>query len=328
MNRINYTQTLRGSAFTAVIIATFTLGACASAPTSPQGSAEVRSKLTALQNDPELAPRARVQIREAEAAVREAEEPISRKVAKKDEGLGEHRVFMADRRVEIARAVAVRQLAEDQRKRLGEERDQARLQARTIEADRARSDAERARAETGRAQSEAEAARLARAESSAESQRMATQASEEAARHAAELQGQIDALQAEATDRGLVVTLGDVLFATGSSELQPGPNSNLNKLVSFLKKYPDQRVLIEGHTDSVGSADFNMALSQRRAEAVRNYLTREGVASQRLTTSGMGMDHPVASNATATGRLQNRRVEIVIERPQLKSPQATTGFRQ
>ena len=85
--------------------------------------------------------------------------------------------------------------------------------------------------------------------------------------------------------------------------------------MSFLNQYPERRVLIEGHTDNVGSADYNQGLSQRRADSVRYYLTQQGIASQRLSTDGIGMDRPVANNDTATGRQQNRRVEIIIENP-------------
>ena len=128
-------------------------------------------------------------------------------------------------------------------------------------------------------------------------------------------QRQIEALEAEITDRGVVLTLGDVLFATGSSDLQKDANNSLNKLVSFLNQYPDRQVLIEGHTDDVGSVEFNRGLSERRAESVRGYLRQQGIASRRLATAGLGMERPVANNGTAAGRQQNRRVEIIIENP-------------
>jgi outer membrane protein OmpA-like peptidoglycan-associated protein len=292
--KILTTQTVkRATRFGGLAFSSLVIASCAMAPASPQGAAEVRSKLTALQSDPNLADRARVELREAEAAVRIAEQPLP----EADAALGEHRVYMADRTVSIAEAKAATRYAEDQRARLGEERDEARLQARTREVDKARDEASRAR-------SAADAAQSSEAESAAV-----------AARQAAEYQRQIDALQAEITDRGVVLTLGDVLFATGSAALQGGADNNLNKLVSFLNQYPERRVLIEGHTDNVGSADYNQGLSQRRADSVRYYLTQQGIASQRLSTDGIGMDRPVANNDTATGRQQNRRVEIIIENP-------------
>src|SRR3984893_3423738 len=117
-----------------------------------------------------------------------------------------------------------------------------------------------------------------------------------------ELQRQIEVLQARVTDRGLVLTLGDVLFESGRADLKTGAPGNLNKLVFFLNKHPDRSVAIEGYTDSVGSEEYNQALSQRRADSVRSYLVRQGIGSGRLTASGMGMIDPVAGNDFASGR--------------------------
>jgi outer membrane protein OmpA-like peptidoglycan-associated protein len=241
---------------------------------------------------------------------------------------------MADRQVEIARARATTRYTEDQRARFAEERDAARLAARTQEADDARYDANRATAEANRATVEADRARADTARATAEADRARADtvaansaadaarraeaaSSAEAARQAADLQRQIDELQAEVTDRGLVLTLGDVLFTTGSAELQSGASDRLNKLINFLNEYPERLVLIEGHTDSMGSSEYNQGLSQRRSESVKYYLTQQGIATQRLSTSGMGEDQPIATNDSAAGRLQNRRVEIIIENPPL-----------
>lgn len=283
----------RGAVLMAVAFSSLLVTSCATAPDSPDGASQARSKLTALQNDPNLADRARVELREAEEAVRIAEQPLSDDEA----ALGEHRVYMADQKVAIAEARASTRYAEDQRAKLGEERDAARLQARTREVGQARDEATRARTAADAAQS---AERTGAAD---------------AALRASEYQRKIDALEAEVTDRGLVLTLGDVLFATGSAELQGNANNNLNELVSFLKEYPDRRVQIEGHTDNVGSADYNQGLSLRRAESVSQYLMQQGIASQRLSSEGIGMGQPVASNDSEMGRQQNRRVEIIVENP-------------
>ena len=128
----------------------------------------------------------------------------------------------------------------------------------------------------------------------------------------AELQRQIEAMNAKATDRGLVLTLGDVLFATGRSELRGGAVRNLDQLATFLRQHTERTAIIEGHTDSVGSASSNLTLSQRRADSVVQYLTRQGVGANRLRATGRGQDYPVAENDTASGRQQNRRVEIII----------------
>ncbi len=265
-----------------VLLSSLLLSACAMSPTSPDGSEDVRAKLTQLQQNPDMMTHARVELRDAEAAVELAEQPVD------DDAVAAHRIYMADRMVEIARAKGKAGSLEAERELLGEQRDEARLAARTREADRARAEAESARSSQ-------------------------TQAAALSAREAEELQRQIDTLEAEATERGLVLTLGDVLFATGSAELQGGTNQNLEKLVNFLKQYPDRQVLIEGHTDNVGSATFNQTLSRQRAESVRRFLVNRGIESSRLSVSGYGFERPVASNDTAMGRQQNRRVEVVIE---------------
>ncbi|MEO8224338.1 MAG: OmpA family protein, partial [Gammaproteobacteria bacterium] len=101
----------------------------------------------------------------------------------------------------------------------------------------------------------------------------------------------------------------------GKSDVKVGAASNLNKLVTFLEKYPDRTAAIEGHTDNVGSDSSNQALSQNRAESVRAYLVKQGVSARRLTATGMGEGDPVADNDSATGRQQNRRVVVVIDNP-------------
>lgn len=321
MKNLNSRLAFYGTRGSALVLTVLLVSACAMSPASPQGSAEVRSRLTALQNNPDLSGRARIELREAETAVRIAEQPLPDDEA----ALATHRVYMADRKVSIAEAKANTQFAEAQRTRISEEREEARLQARTREADRARSDASLARSDAERARNETDTARsdAARARVDSETARSAADAAQEseramagaAAREAEDYQRQIDALQAETTSRGLVLTLGDVLFATGSAELQSGTNQNLDRLVDFLNEYPERRVLIEGHTDNVGNAEYNRNLSRQRAESVKSYLTQQGIASRALSVSGIGMDRPVTGNDTASGRQQNRRVEIIIENP-------------
>lgn len=284
----------RGLLLAVAIAVSLALGGCAATPESPEGAAEVRNELNALKNDPNLANRTRVELRAAEQAVELAEQPLPADQA----DLGEHRVYMAERKVEIAKARATALHAEAQRERLSQERDEARLAART-------SEVERAREETRTARQEAEAARESETASAAAS-------AAEAQRMAEEMQQEMDDLKAEVTDRGLVLTLGDVLFATGSADLQSGANANLDKLVTFLNEHPERKVLVEGHTDNVGGGELNQRLSQQRAEAVRNYLREKGIAAERLSAEGIGMDRPVADNSTSTGRQQNRRVEIII----------------
>ena len=131
-------------------------------------------------------------------------------------------------------------------------------------------------------------------------------------RRAAQLSAELAALNAKPSPRGMVITLGDVLFANGQSNLNPGTDSNLSKLFDFLINNPDRKLLIEGHTDSVGSAQSNMMLSQSRAQSVFGYLISRGISANRLSMQGLGESSPVSTNASAEGRQQNRRVEITV----------------
>jgi OmpA-OmpF porin, OOP family len=124
---------------------------------------------------------------------------------------------------------------------------------------------------------------------------------------------QLAELQARQTDRGTVITLGAVLFATGRSDLAPGAAGTIERLARYLQDNPQRTVLIEGHTDSTGSDWTNLRLSQDRADAVRLALMTRGIAPDRLTATGLGPSQPIASNETAAGRQQNRRVEIIIQ---------------
>jgi len=287
MNTVNQSGVNLVKTLVATTVASVLLAACAAAPLKPDGAAEARNKLTQLQSDPNLTNRAPLAIKEADAAVRAAEQ------AQTDKELGAYLVYMADRKVEIARAQADTSLAEDQRAALSAGREKARLDARTHEADVAEGKVAMARDEAG-------AAHLAAANSE---------------QQAAELQRQIDVLQAKPTDRGLVVTLGDVLFATGRADLMLGATGNLNKLAAFLDKYPDRTVVIEGYTDNVGSEQYNQGLSERRADSVKSYLAKQGIGMLRLSASGKGESGAVGDNNSATGRQQNRRVEVVISNP-------------
>src|SRR6266850_688531 len=119
-------------------------------------------------------------------------------------------------------------------------------------------------------------------------------------------------LKAQQTDRGMVLTVGDVLFAAGKAEVGPGAQRSIDKLADFLKAYPKRNVVIEGHTDNIGDEGFNIKLSQQRADAVRDLLVARGVAPQRIRTKGYGPKFPVVENDSAAGRQQNRRVEVLV----------------
>ena len=135
---------------------------------------------------------------------------------------------------------------------------------------------------------------------------------DQSAEEAARLKAEVEALKAKPTPRGLVMTLGDVLFDTGRAELNPGAARKLDPLAEFLKDHADRRVQIDGFTDSVGSDAYNQDLSKRRAESVKSALLMRGIDGSRISTEGYGKGYPVASNTDSGGRQLNRRVEVVI----------------
>lgn len=126
-----------------------------------------------------------------------------------------------------------------------------------------------------------------------------------------QLQQLMTALQADATERGMVLTLGDVLFDVNKSTLAPGAARKIGKVASFMRTYPEREAVIEGHTDSEGDEAYNLKLSRARATAVRDALVEAGVEDTRISTDGFGESLPVASNESEAGRQKNRRVEII-----------------
>jgi len=194
----------------------------------------------------------------------------------------DHLAYLALRHAQAGEARIAEARARQQVAQAQEERNRVQLHERDQEVQNARSAAENAKSSAAAAQSELANARQ-----------------------------ELKDLQAKQTDRGMVMTLSDVLFDTGQSTLKPGADRALDRLAQFLKDSPNSAVLIEGHTDSVGTDDYNLALSQRRAESVADALSSRGISSDRIRTKGLGKAYPVASNDTQAGRQQNRRVEIV-----------------
>ncbi|WP_111498343.1 MULTISPECIES: OmpA family protein [Marinobacter] len=161
------------------------------------------------------------------------------------------------------------------------------------------------------ASQQGERARLQEEIASAQSRREQLKL-QQAQSEADRLRAEMEALQAEQTERGMVLTLGDVLFDVNKADLKPAGERTVQRLADFMAEYPERRVRVEGYTDSTGAASYNQQLSERRAESVRNSLMLEGIDSGRVEVIGHGEDYPVASNDTSSGRQQNRRVEIVI----------------
>jgi outer membrane protein OmpA-like peptidoglycan-associated protein len=202
----------------------------------------------------------------------------------------EHHAYVAQRYADISRELVSEASAREEVQRGEAERNRIIADARTREAE--------------------EAARAAQA--ATRELDVQTRAAEEAEERNLALERELEQLEARNTDRGLVLTLGDVLFDTGQATLKPGAATTIDRLAQFMSDYAERSVRIEGHTDSAGSDELNQGLSERRAAAVESALLDRGVSSQRITTVGYGEARPIAGNDTAGGRQQNRRVEIVV----------------
>ena len=292
----------------------------------------LRAELSDLETDPSLGSLAGAERAEARQAV----ERIAGAARGARHDLA---VYLAERRIDIARVTAQAELAEQQAEQLDRERDRilleasrrdaelARLEAeklrlqslaRAEEADRARRAAEAAQAESLASQEQAEQAmaeaqqakRLAEAQSREAS--LAKREAELATEAADSLRQQLNNMSARSEARGQVMTLSGDAFAPGKSTLRPEARANLGRIVEFIRSNPGKAVRIEGHTDATGGANLNQVLSQQRADSVRDALVESGVDASRMTAIGLGEAQPVASNASESGRSQNRRVEIVI----------------
>jgi outer membrane protein OmpA-like peptidoglycan-associated protein len=303
-------STLASAAVLAVALA-----GCASSPPQPNADLEAaRAAVERARADTTVLRVASTELETARQALSRAERAWSDKLGPEEVA---HLSYLAKRRADIAMVVAAQARADERLQAAGVERDRIQLQARTREAERATAAARAAQASAQAAQLTAQAAQanaqaaqsqadMSRAEADA-----ARMAAAQQAERAAALERDLAAMEGKKTDRGMVVTLGDVLFSTGSAELQPGGVHAAQKLAAVMKDYPERRVLVEGFTDSVGSAPMNQALSQRRAEAFRQALMAQGIAPERIEVRGHGEDLPVADNSTAAGRQQNRRVEVL-----------------
>lgn len=156
-------------------------------------------------------------------------------------------------------------------------------------------------------------AREREAQRNAQQARAASAQAQSAEERAQALERELADLKGKKTDRGVVVTLGDVLFDTGKATLKPGAYTTIERLATVLKEDAARKVLIEGHTDNVGSAEYNQGLSERRAASVQAALFERGVEASQISTVGKGETTPVASNGDPGGRQQNRRVELVFQ---------------
>lgn len=323
-------QSLKTALMALLILA---LMACSAAPKKDLALEQVRTQLEQLKENEDLAGYAPVALGEAERALRQAENATG------NDTYRIHLVYMADRKIQIARAVAQSEQMEAEYNQLNDERSAMLVKASQLEAERARLEAEQARIMS---QATAEDAQRAREEAmeaqqrEAESMRNAEQAIEEAtqakalaassataaqlARREADLaveqadtlRRQLENLQLRQTESGVVVTLGDVLFESGQTDLREEAMASLVEVVDLLQSEPDKNIRIEGHTDSTGDSETNLQISERRANSVFNALVSLGVDQERFAVAGMGEDFPIASNETDEGRAQNRRVDVIL----------------
>jgi outer membrane protein OmpA-like peptidoglycan-associated protein len=261
------------------------LVACASMPERVAQLDQAHSDVEALANDPLVQQAASEELSNARKSLESAD--IAMKKRKREDVL--HYSYLASQQAQTG---------------------QERISAERSKQDVAKGEAERNRVLLEARTRDAEAATAAAQQQAAAAQAQARQA--EAARQEAEAaQRQLAELQAKQTDRGMVLTLGDVLFDTARASLKPGADSIMDRVAAFMKDNDGTKVVVEGHTDSRGSAEYNQQLSERRAEAVRDALAFRGVDRGRVEAVGRGKDLPVASNDSAAGQQQNRRVELI-----------------
>ncbi|MGZ5885099.1 MAG: OmpA family protein [Burkholderiaceae bacterium] len=293
------------------------LSACSSMPTNTTLLEQTRNDYIVAQTDPNVPLYASLEMREASEAMNRANAAADHnESSEKIDRLA----YLAKQKIALTEEVAKQKAAEASSANTSRQRDQMRLEQRTMEANRERFNADQAKVNAALAQNEAaeaqRKAQMAQADA-AESQRK----TQEAQARSAQLEAQLADLSAKKTERGMVITLGDVLFGTDQARLNPNGMRTAQKLADILQKNTERTVLIEGFTDSTGSGAHNQELSERRANAIRATLTDMGVSGDRISTRGYGEAYPVASNNNAQDRQLNRRVEIILSDANGKIPQ-------
>ncbi|MBA4142391.1 MAG: OmpA family protein [Nitrosospira sp.] len=261
------------------------LAGCSSTPDRNATLENARSSYRAAQSNPQVVNLAPVELKEAGDALARANDAWNQR---KNLAEVEHLAYLAQRRVAIAQETAKGKGAEAAVSHAQAERDRIRLAARTEEVEKTQRSAEASQQQARYAEQQARAAEM----------------------RTRQLEAQLNELNAKQTDRGMVVTLGDVLFDTNEAQLKSGGVRAVQKVADALKQYPQRTIIIEGFTDSTGSDSYNQQLSERRANAVRDALVSMGISADRINARGLGESFPVASNESNAGRQMNRRVEI------------------
>lgn len=278
----------------ALAVGVASLAACGGLPERVDSLEQARADLRELESTPLAARVASTEIAAAREAISTADRAYEDKAPLP---FIEHQAYVAQRYADIASERAGEASAREQADRAEAERNRIIADARTREAE--------ARADQAEAAERALQLQLAAAEEQARSAAAVEERNEQ-------LRRELEELNAQQTDRGLVLTIGDVLFDTGASTLKPGALGTMERLAQFMRDYPERGIRIEGHTDAVGSDETNQALSERRADAVRDALVARNAPRDRIDTIGYGESRPIASNDDVAGRQQNRRVEIVV----------------
>ena len=282
--------------------------ACASTPVSTSLLDQARADYALAQSTPKVTSYAPLEMQSATEALGKANTAAT---AREGSDAVDQLAYLAKQKIALAMEVASRKSAEADVANTAAVRDQIRLDQRTQQADQARLKAQEAERS---AQAARDAALLATQQKNT-AQANALQAQQIAADASAktlQLEAQLAELAAKKTERGLIITLGDVLFATDVARLNANGLVMAQRLATVLQQNPQRTVLIEGFTDSTGKAQYNQELSERRAMAVAEALLAQGVARERIRQRGYGESYPVAANDTAQNRQLNRRVEIVL----------------
>jgi outer membrane protein OmpA-like peptidoglycan-associated protein len=283
------------------LLALAVLAGCSTVPANNVALDKARTDVKLAQDNTQTRALAPNELLRASDALAKANASFARSDA---QAQVDHWAYMASQRAAIAQEVTRQRSAEQAVAGAEAQRDKLRLVARTSEVETAQRSAQNAQQQADASKQQADASR--------QQADVAQQQAADAQARNSQLEAQMKDMNARKTDRGMVVTVGDVLFDTNQSQLKPGGLRNMEKVVSFLKQYPMRKVLIEGFTDSSGSDSTNQQLSDRRADAVRSALVDSGVAGERIRAQGLGEAYPVASNDSAGGRQMNRRVEIVL----------------
>jgi outer membrane protein OmpA-like peptidoglycan-associated protein len=285
------------------------LAGCETAPPSGGLLEEARNAVAQAEANPNVSKYAPTELDRARKLLINAESSAKEKGVK--DPTAAHYAYLTTQLARIAEQRANEQVATARIKAGETERQQILLTAREAEASSALAQARAAQEQAQAAQQNAQSAQ----QQAQVAQQQVAQAEADRAQAEAERQrlaAQLEEMQAAQTSRGIVLTLDDVLFDTGRAELKPGAQRSIDQIASFLQEHPERRVQVEGFTDSQGSDDYNLELSQSRADAVALAIIQRGVDAQRVRALGYGEQFPVASNNNAGSRQLNRRVEIVV----------------